>query len=92
MTQAEIYLTSTMKTHASTADQLEGCMFGYQALVDLLNNNTDPRPVEVNHDKKSSKISLTFEDGSTLKASDPFHVGSSSITSLSPEGYTLGNG
>ena len=59
MTQAEIYLTSTMKTHASTADQLEGCMFGYQALVDLLNNNTDPRPVEVNHDKPNTCLLYT---------------------------------
>ena len=92
MTQAEIYLTSTVKTLASTADQLEGCIFAYQALVDLLNKDTTPRPVEVNHDKELAKIELTFGDGSTLKASDPFHVGSSSVTSLSPEGYTLGNG
>ena len=81
MTQAEQYLTSTMKTHASTAKQLEGCMFGYQAMVDLLNKETTPKPIKVYHNTQLAKIELTFEDLSTLKATDPFNVGTSSITS-----------
>ena len=70
-TQALQYLANSKDTNATTPQELRESILGYPAMLQLLKDNPEPKPVKVN--KHNTGIELTFADGSKLEAlKNPF--------------------